>query len=71
MMDDYFRELIGMSQIKAEVAGPYYYEDLRFIDSIINNKPAAITLETGKYVQQIIEACYESNRTQKSIKIIP
>jgi predicted dehydrogenase len=68
-MDTYFREMIGMSHIKAEVAGPYYYEDLRFFDAIVNNRPADITLEFGQYVQKVIEACYESSRKGQVIKI--
>ena len=48
-MDAYFRNQIGMDHIKAEVAGPYYSEDLRFFDAIIKKRPADITLEYGQY----------------------
>lgn len=68
-MDEYFRKLIGKSELKPEVTGPYYYEDLRFIDAVVNNKPSEITLEFGKYVQIVIEACYESSRTKKAVRI--
>ncbi|MHA1698136.1 MAG: Gfo/Idh/MocA family protein [Promethearchaeota archaeon] len=68
-MDAYFRELFGLSHVKPELAGPYYYEDLRFIDSIVRGKPAEVTLEHGYYVQKVIEACYESNRTRSIIRI--
>jgi predicted dehydrogenase len=71
IMDSYFRESIGMSHIKGEVAGPYYYEDVRFLDSIVKGIPSPVPLEAGKYVQTIIEACYESSRTNKSVKIKP
>ena len=68
-MDAYFREQIGMPHIQAEIAGPYYYEDLRFFDAIINNKPTPVKLEHGLYVQRVIEACYESNRKKNIVKI--
>jgi predicted dehydrogenase len=70
-MDLYFRQLIGKTHIKAEITGPYYYEDLRFIDAIVDPKkrPADITLEHAFYAQKVIEACYESNRTKKIVKM--
>ena len=68
-MDNYFRELIGFPQIKSELTGPYYYEDLRFFDAIIKEHPTEITLEAGLYVQKVIEDCYESNRTKRVINI--
>jgi predicted dehydrogenase len=69
-MDLYFRQQIGMEHIKPQASGPYYYEDLRFINSIVTGTQAKIKLEYGKYVQQVIEACYQSSREGKLIKLI-
>jgi predicted dehydrogenase len=60
-MVKYFLESIGFPNIKPEVTGPYYFEDLRFIDAIYHNKPAEPTLEHGRYVQQVIEKAYLSS----------
>lgn len=68
-MDFYFRQFIDKTYIKPEITGPYYYEDLRFLDAIVNRTPADITLEQAYYVQNIIEACYESNRRKRIIKM--
>lgn len=68
-MDALFRASIGMSHVGPEVAGPYYYEDLRFVDAIVKGTPALVTLEHGLYVQRVIEACYESGRTGKVVRV--
>jgi predicted dehydrogenase len=68
-MDAYFRGTIGMSHIGSEVAGPYYYEDLRFFDAIAKGQPTPVKLEFGHYAQKIIEAVYESSKTGRIIKI--
>jgi predicted dehydrogenase len=68
-MDTYFRELIGKSHINPEIAGPYYYEDLRFFDAIVKGQPTPIKLEYGYYAQKVIEAVYESSRTGRVIKL--
>jgi predicted dehydrogenase len=69
IMDQYFRDSIKMGHIKSEITGPYYYEDLRFIDAIVRNSAAEVTLEAGQYVQTVIEACYESSRSRKIISV--
>ncbi|MBA7570119.1 Inositol 2-dehydrogenase/D-chiro-inositol 3-dehydrogenase [subsurface metagenome] len=68
-MDQMFREGIGMPHINAEVPGPYYYEDLRFLDAIAREKPAEVTLEFGRYVQKVIEACYTSSKEGRVIHL--
>ncbi len=68
-MDAYFRDTIGMSHVGAEIAGPYYYEDLRFFDAIAKGQPTPVKLEYGYYAQKVIEAVYESSRTGRAIKI--
>lgn len=68
-MDAYFRETIGMSHVAPEIAGPYYYEDLRFFDAIVKGHPSPIKLEFGYYAQKVIEAIYESSRAGKPVKI--
>ncbi|MHA1793025.1 MAG: Gfo/Idh/MocA family protein [Promethearchaeota archaeon] len=68
-MDTYFREKMGFSHVKPEISGPYYYEDLRFINAIVENTPTDVKLEHGLYVQSVIEACYESSKKNKVIKI--
>ncbi len=69
-MDRYFFEKIGFPHIKSEVTGPQYNEDVRFINAIVNhNIKSEITAETGRYAQEIIEACYQSNREGIPIKI--
>ncbi len=70
VMDHYFRKnILGKPHIKPQIPGPYYYEDLRFIDCIVKGKSAEVSLEMGKYVQKVIEACYESSRTGKVVNI--
>jgi predicted dehydrogenase len=68
-MDAHFRELIGMSHVGSEIAGPYYYEDLRFFDAIAKGQPTPVRLEYGHYAQKVIEAVYESSKTGRVIKI--
>ncbi|UYP48763.1 Inositol 2-dehydrogenase/D-chiro-inositol 3-dehydrogenase [Candidatus Lokiarchaeum ossiferum] len=71
-MDEYFFSKIGLPHVKAEVSGPYYAEDLRFINAIVkNNIKSEITAESAKYAHEIIEACYESGRKGVPIKIQP
>ncbi len=65
----FYKKLIGKPQLKSEIPGPYYYESIRFFDSIFNNLDAYPSLEIGKRAQQIIECCYESSRLNKPIKI--
>ncbi len=69
VMDAYFRDTIGMSHVGPEVAGPYYYEDLRFFDAIVKGQPTPVKLEYGHYAQKVIEAIYESSQTRQIIKI--
>jgi predicted dehydrogenase len=69
VMDAWFREQIGFPDLHPEIPGPYYYEDVRFIDAIVHGTPSAVTLEHGKYVQTVIEACYASAREARAIKI--
>ncbi|MHA1681274.1 MAG: Gfo/Idh/MocA family protein [Promethearchaeota archaeon] len=69
VMEEYFKKLVNKPHIKAEIPGPYYYEDLRFVDAIATGNPAPVTLEQGLYAQRVIEACYESSRSGKIIKI--
>nr|MDO8086063.1 Gfo/Idh/MocA family oxidoreductase [Candidatus Sigynarchaeum springense] len=69
VMDDFFRESIGMSHVGAEIAGPYYYEDLRFLDAIAKGQPSPVKLEFGLYAQRVIEAVYESFRTGRLVKL--
>ncbi|MEX2715303.1 MAG: Gfo/Idh/MocA family protein [Candidatus Sigynarchaeota archaeon] len=69
VMDAYFRYSIGMSHVSAELAGPYYYEDLRFFDAIVKGQPSPVKLEYGLYAQRVIEAVYESSRTGRAVKI--
>jgi len=67
-MDQFFFKEIGFPHVKAELTGPYYAEDLRFINAIVhNNVLSDIPLELGKYAQTVIEACYESGRSGKPI----
>ncbi|QEE14609.1 Gfo/Idh/MocA family protein [Promethearchaeum syntrophicum] len=69
-MDDYFFKQIGMPHVKAEIPGPYYAEDLRFIMAIVeNNIESEIKAEYGKYVQEVIEAIYHSNEIGNVVKI--
>ena len=69
-MDKFFFEKLGFPHVKSEVTGPQYIEDFRFIDAIVNhNIQSNISAETGRYAQQIIEACYESSRKGLPIKI--
>jgi predicted dehydrogenase len=68
-MDAFFREQIGMAHVKPEIPGPYYYEDLRFIDAIVKGVPAPVQLECGWYAQKVIEAVYTSSVTGNTIKI--
>lgn len=70
-MDEYFFKKIGMPHVKAEIPGPYYAEDLRFIKAIVeNNIESEIKAEYGKYVHEVIEAIYHSNKTGKVIKFV-
>jgi len=70
-MDEYFFKQIGMSHVKAEIPGPYYAEDLRFIMAIVeNNIKSEIKAEYGKYVQEVIEAIYHSNEIGKVVKFV-
>jgi len=70
-MDEYFFKKIGMPHVKAEIPGPYYAEDLRFIKAIVeNNIESEIKAEYGKYVHEVIEAIYHSNETGKVIKFV-
>lgn len=69
-MDTYFFSKIGMPHVKAEVSGPYYAEDLRFLDAIVkNNIKSDISAESAKYAHEVIEACYESGRKGVPIKL--
>ncbi|HME51551.1 MAG TPA: Gfo/Idh/MocA family oxidoreductase [Candidatus Lokiarchaeia archaeon] len=68
-MDTFFREKINMPHVKPEIPGPYYYEDLRFIDAIVHGMPSPVLLEHGWYAQKVIEAVYASNMTGNTIKI--
>jgi predicted dehydrogenase len=68
-MQKYFSESIGFGHVKNEVSGPYYFEDLRFINSIYTGSPAYPSLEIGKYAQKVIEACYESARKNLPMKV--
>jgi len=71
-MDSHFFATIGMPHVKSEVSGPYYAEDLRFIDAIVkNNIESEITAESAKYAHEVIEACYESGRIGTPIKLDP
>ncbi len=71
-MDSHFFSKIGMPHVKPEVSGPYYAEDLRFINAIVeNNIKSEITAESAKYAHEVIEACYESGRTGNPIKLDP
>ena len=51
------------------IAGDYtqFYKNL--YDSIRNGKPLAVKPEESRNVIRLIEACYESNRSRKAIKI--
>ncbi len=68
-MDALFREQIGMGHASAEVPGPYYYEDLRFVNAIVEGTVSPVGLEPGYYVQKVIEACYESSRRGAPVKV--
>ena len=71
-MDEFFFKKIGMPHVKAEIPGPYYAEDLRFINAIVeNNIKSDIKAEYGKYVQEVIEAIYHSNEIGQVIKFRP
>ena len=71
MMDEYFRkEILKLPHIAPEVSGPYYYESVRFLNAIKNCVPSDVTLEVGKYVQEVIEACYKSSKKNIPIKNI-
>jgi scyllo-inositol 2-dehydrogenase (NADP+) len=51
------------------IAGDYteFYKNVH--DSIRNDKPLAVKPEESRNVIRLIEACYESNRSRKAIKI--
>jgi UDP-N-acetyl-2-amino-2-deoxyglucuronate dehydrogenase len=68
-MVKYFLDSIGFPNVKNELTGPYYFEDLRFINAIYENKKAYPTLEHGRYVQKIIEIAYESSKENKPKKL--
>ena len=68
-MDTFFREQLDMTHVKPEIPGPYYYEDLRFIDAIVRGVPSPVMLEHGWYAQKVIEAVYASNVAGSIIKM--
>ncbi|MBD3186345.1 hypothetical protein GF325_05910 [Candidatus Bathyarchaeota archaeon] len=68
-MFEFFKKKMGMENLSQEIPGPYYYEDVRFIDAIVHGTPAKVTLEHGLYVQQVIEACYTSNRRNAIVDV--
>ncbi len=71
-MDEYFFNQIGMPHVNSEIPGPYYAEDLRFINAIVeNNIESEIKAEYGKYVHEVIEAIYRSNEIGQVIKFKP
>ncbi|MHA1298516.1 MAG: Gfo/Idh/MocA family protein [Candidatus Helarchaeota archaeon] len=48
----------------------YSYENLSFIKSIINNTPPYPSLELGLRAHELVEAAYESSRTNKLINLV-
>ena len=67
-MDRYFFTALAFPHVPAELTVPYYVEDLRFINAIVqNNIVSDVPLELGKYAHTVIEACYESSRTGKPV----
>ena len=68
-MDEFFFKKIGMPHVKAEIPGPYFAEDLRFINAITKgNIKSEIRAEFGKYVQEVIETIYLSSKKEQVIK---
>ena len=51
------------------IAGDYTQFYKNVYDSIRNDKPLAVKPEESRNVIRLIEACYESNRPRKAIKI--
>jgi predicted dehydrogenase len=68
-MFDHYKALVGMPHLRSEVTGPYNNEDIRFLNAIVTGAPAYPPLEAGRYVQEVIEACYESSRTNRPVKV--
>ena len=67
--ETFYKDLVGKPHLRTEIPGPYYYESIRFFDSIFEDFPCYPSLELGKKAQQIIEYCYESSKQKKTLDI--
>ncbi len=58
----------SMHQLAKEEKWGYLQEDTRFIDSIVDGKPAAVTAEDGLRSVELVEACYRSVRSREAVR---
>jgi len=68
-MDKIYREAMGLSSHERFSLGGYGYENIAFLQTLIDNKVASPSLEDAKKAHIIVNACYLSSQDQKKINI--
>ena len=68
-MDKIYREAMGLSSHERFSLGGYGYENIAFLQILIDNKVASPSLEDAKKAHIIVNACYLSSQNQKKINI--
>ena len=68
-MDKMYREAMSLSSHERFALGGYGYENIAFLQTLIDNKVASPSLEYAKKAHIIINACYLSSQDQKKINI--
>ena len=58
------------SRLPIEERWGYLEEDKLFVDSVVNNCKPPVTAWDGYKAVELVEACYESARNKKSVKIL-
>lgn len=61
--------IMNFAQLPNDEKWGYTQENKDFIDAILGEKKSAFSLEDGFRIVQLIEACYESARTGKSVSL--
>ena len=68
-IDKFYREEFGLSSHERFWLMGYGYENIAFLRALIEEKKATPSLEDAKKAHIVVNACYESSKKQKLIKI--
>jgi len=68
-MDKMYREAMNLSSHDRFFLGGYGYENIDFLQTLIEEKIASPSLEDAKKAHLVVNACYKSSKEQKLIPL--